>query len=901
MNRNIITALLCGLAALSVTGCTGEVGGLETSESTNELTLNFTIPGSMSVSTYGVAGTESENYISHIYLLFFDPSGTYATYARAGVGTSSTSGSTRITMPDGYKIEDEWDILFVANLDSFVEMPEGLTDIGDWFDLKLGGLSLTDAWVSDDFLATATTAVRSPLPMSGKSTKEANENTVSVEFARRVARIDVVNNSSSNFRLVSAQVWNARINARLGNGFIAGDVSTNNFTDYTDNVATPASGSGEISGQLYAFPNESLTIATGDYHTTCLIIGGQYNNGPTTYYRVNVCASSQLQQQLNANSIYTIKITNVVGDGEASPGDAHNKENLQISYIINEWDDSYSVLYVFDEWGNALGVSQRFINFSYRGPQNATVNVYRLYSDDNPLTGDWTVDNPTGTYYSSFTSAKNPTGSSVTIGVVDENTLSVDRDAKVYLHWGTIDLPLELTQLSFTSQLDNALVSPTTLSFALLGASPKQLTVSLQGDFAGVTRSDIETAFIYHDSNDTGWLHIAEGSTADDEALGLFYFNVWPDDYNDYTDGVRQAEIRFVIRVGTRLTTAHVDVYQSPDSFGDGELRIVEILCMEYDDDEGEYLNRGATSSLAAKMPGLPVGQNTANHLHFRMVGSKYIKYIMYINSSLDWEIVASGVTEKALSFTPSSGTGDYAHAVEVEITAVSDVDWGWDGVFYVQYADGQTTPVVVHQTGIMASSASGEMFYYGLMRLNGKLWLDRNVGATAPMDADDPTAGYYNPVTDYLDTNAAGFFYYHTAAHTACPAGFRLPKYSATGETGEWDWVYNNLVYSNNIDDGNHPESVWFVAYGAVDNPRYWYLPIAGNGYRVGYNNQGNFWVDNVDYPYDGSLLYYLRVVTSATTGTKAISYQNLSNTPIYQYSVRCVYESEKEYPDEP
>ncbi|MCC8034758.1 MAG: hypothetical protein LIO77_02350, partial [Rikenellaceae bacterium] len=240
---------------------------------------------------------------------------------------------------------------------------------------------------------------------------------------------------------------------------------------------------------------------------------------------------------------------------------------------------------------------------------------------------------------------------------------------------------------------------------------------------------------------------------------------------------------------------------------------------------------------------------------------------------------------------------GDYAHAVEVEITAVSDVDWGWDGVFYVQYADGQTTPIVVHQTGIMASAASGEMFYYGLMRLNGKLWLDRNVGATAPMDADDPTAGYYNPVTDYLDTDAAGIFYYFTAAHDACPAGFRLPKYSPTGETGEWDWVYNNLVYSSDLDD--HPANVWYLSYGAVNNPRYWYLPITGTGYSIGWNNQGNFWVDHVDYPYDGSRLYYLRV--AANTGTKTITYQNLSNTPVYQYSVRCVYESEEEYPDEP
>ncbi|MCC8036395.1 MAG: hypothetical protein LIO77_10835, partial [Rikenellaceae bacterium] len=662
-------ALAC-LAVFSATGCTNEDTSIVVDSS--QLYFSYSMPGGMTVQTYAVEAMTHENRIYDLYVLFFDPAAgdTYKGCARSGVSTTSTSGSSRVSMPEGCDVMDRWKMLFVANLDEY--LLDGETDAGDWLDGLLTSQDMD--YAIEELMGMSETAIQSPLLMSGQADKPADTNEISVELARRVARIDLIN-SASNFTLVSAQVWNARTYAYLmEEGGIPDGTTANSFSNYTDNTAAPTDG--KIQGKLYAFPNTSIPT-TGDINTTCLIIGGVYTGsggtGSVTYYRVNVCANLAMYQELKGNSIYTIDITNVTSDGEGSPGDAHNKDNLNITYSLNNWDDSYSVLYVYDVYGNALGVSQRFINFSYRGPQEATINVFRLYSDSNPLTGDWTLETLTGSYASSFSATKD--NDKLTIEVLDENTLAVDRDAQVYLRWGTIYMLLEVTQLSYASQVDNALVSPTTLSFALLGASPKQLTVSLQGDFSGVTRSDIETAFIYHDSSDTGWLHIDQGSTVDDEALGMFYFNVWPDDYNDYTDGVRQAEIRFVIRVGGSLTTAHVDVYQSPDSFGDGELRIVEIICMEKDEETGEYLNRGATSSLAAKMPGLPVGQNTANHLHFRMVGSDFIKYVMYINSSLDWEIVASGVTAEALDFTPSSGKGDYAHAVEVEITAVSDVD----------------------------------------------------------------------------------------------------------------------------------------------------------------------------------------------------------------------------------
>ncbi|MBB4043428.1 uncharacterized protein (TIGR02145 family) [Bacteroides reticulotermitis] len=656
-------------------------------------------------------------------------------------------------------------------------------------------------------------------------------------------------------------------------GSYVSSATGDNFRNYDEQVVNAAAG--VVQAKLYAFPNVSLTPAMRDEETTCLIIGGKYNgSSTTTYYRVNVCPAAG-QQSLKANGAYTVNITNVTAAGETDPGDAYDHTQLRMDYTLNEWDDSFLGTYVFDKDGNGLAVSQREVVFSEKGNQTVQLEVFTIRSSTAPISGNWTVGTPQGADAASFSSQKVSGNRYLRVTALNKNETATDRAAVVTVSWGSINLNINLTQLNPTSYMGGIKLQPSDLWFMMAGGT-KEICVNLQGNFSGITRADITTSVLYPGS-DTGWLTLGPGTTPDNLAAGLLYYNVRAS--NNASALSRLADIKFVVAQGVLIATAQASVTQSTTAPTDPLVRQLTMRLLEKTG--STYTDKGLVSENFQLFKGLPTGQSTAKDLHFSIISCDYLKYKMIIHSSQAWKIVPTGYAATGLTFSQMNDPGDKNNKKEVYISATSDLLTGWDGAFYLEYEDGVQVEFSVHQQGVFGTlvahsgGADGSIYYYGTFLMNNKLWLDRNIGAIVGQDG---IKGYFSnqPNTGITSvTDAKGVYLTRAQANTACPPGFRLPK--RTAGSGEWDWVYNEMKWStatgNAASGGVSYKNVWYVTYS--ENPlKRWFLPVCGHSSATTLTS-GDYWSQEVGY------LYFY-----SNNGGKSL---NTSDTS-FGLSVRCV-----------
>ncbi|GAE84263.1 hypothetical protein JCM10512_2597 [Bacteroides reticulotermitis JCM 10512] len=607
-----------------------------------------------------------------------------------------------------------------------------------------------------------------PLAMSAQATKAASTNAVHINFKRRVARIDVNNSAVSNFELETVQVWNARTRGYMFDK--VGNYPDSDFCHYKDQVVNAVNE--KVEAKLYAFPNSVDVTDIEDEVTTCLIIGGKYaGSSTTTYYRVNVCPAAS-QQLLNANGSYTINITKVNSAGEDTEEEAY-KSPLKMEYEINEWDDSFLGIYVFDKDGNGLGVSQRKVIFSEEGNQSVELEVFTLKSATNPITENWVLGGLQGanasTYFSADRNSISDDENYLTVTTLIDNATLYDREATFDVTWGNISIPINLTQLNPNSLISKISLLPDELEFEKPGGT-QEICVNLQGNFGGIGREDITPVALYQGS-ESDWLTLGPGTTPDSPALGLFYFNVTASEYTTGTN--RLADIKFVVTQGDLIATAQALVRQN------NMVREVAIYLLEKSGTDYEY--RGLASEYFSGVKGFDSEEDMSDHLHFAIMAPDQFKYQMKIKSSMDWEVSSTIGTSSNLRFSPSSGTGDANTESIVEITVTSQADSGWDGGFYIEYENGVQTEFIVHQQGAFkklgeytndsnVSVESDHIYYYGVFKMNKKLWLDRNIGATVGQDGIN---GYFTNVPDSdipSDPAAKGVYFTRAQADKACP-----------------------------------------------------------------------------------------------------------------------------------
>lgn len=847
------------------------------------LSLSYRIDGAEEIQTYAKPAEVHEREVGEVYTLFFRAAShaqanTYVGYTRTGVSQNTATGNARVTLPDGESVDDEWQLIFLANFDRYAFL-DNEKNVDDFFKNKVATKSFADAKAYLKAYYVDKTGIKAPLPMSSSFTKAANTNVASITFKRRVARIDLVNNSTTPFILESAQVWNARARGHMldeGGTF----VSDANFLNY-DQQVVKAEGATSILAKLYAMPNHVMVPTIQDHETTCLIIGGKYNgSATTTYYRVNV-SSPTGAQNVRANGAYTINITNVTDAGETDPGEAYDKTQLKMDYTINEWDDDFLGTYIFDEHGNGLAVSQRNVIFSDKGNQEVQLEVFTILSASNPISGSWTVGAPAGADATFFESSKvaSPADRYIIVKAIADNETTADREATATVSWGSINLPVQLKQLNPTSQIGGIKLQPSDLWFMMEGGT-KEICVNLQGNFDGVSRTDIKHSVLY-EAGATDWLTLADGATTDDPATGLYYFNVTA--ANNTSSILRKADLKFVVKQGSLIASAQAHVIQSLTSPTDPFERQLKVMMLEQNT-SGVYEEKGYVASIYPNIVGLPDGQSGENHLHFAIAEHEAIKYRIEIQSSQAWKIVPVGYAGQGLVFSQMSDPGDAATQKTIEILPANEVGAGWSGGFTIEYEDGDKAEFITHQTGVLGSLPEDtKIYYYGTFNMNGKKWLDRELGATRGQSQQNYWyIGYTgldatsrNAVGKYAQGKPAGT--YNGDYRKLCPRGFGLPT-----ET-DAQYIQNNLVMAKN----ERPEP-------STAATRALYVPLSSTPPESFILNMGGinaFGTKTV--PWSGNPANYNGVSPSESTNATIIPLDvdpKMSSTPQYNQALAIV-----------
>lgn len=236
------------------------------------------------------------------------------------------------------------------------------------------------------------------LPMFGEiefpSGLTTDEDQIPAILLRSVARVDVINNATTNFTMTSVQFYRANNRIQnIPNAVTDNAVTTPSIPSGTSNTINTdvlyINGTSSLA-QLYISESAVIDQNNRRLQATCVVVGGVYGTDTdTTYYRMDFIpdGSPELFGQILRNHKYVFTISNVQGPGWTTPDEAAINNSSQFDVEIKNWDEN-TVGMVFDGQ-NYLGVSDRIINMRYLSGATDTLfvdtdlNTYSVYWLDN--------------------------------------------------------------------------------------------------------------------------------------------------------------------------------------------------------------------------------------------------------------------------------------------------------------------------------------------------------------------------------------------------------------------------------------------------------------------------------------------------------------------------------------
>jgi Protein of unknown function (DUF1812). len=296
------------------------------------VTIELNIPSATSLSmvTRGMTDAKEEQ-IDNLYLLEFDGAGNLVRITPRTISGNSFTQSITLRIRN---------LVVLANVDAsdISAIPANVSYSAVKAVLKETLASATIGW-----------DVTKSIPMWGEAAiTSSTSGTVTIDLFRMLARINVeVSLPISDFELTSVHLRNTN-----QSGFVVSDLDGSNNAVLTpetsaglSNIAYSGSlvAGNAMVNEIYTFETAAGTDLVGD---PCLIIGGKYNGGPETYYRVNFHDGSD-HLAIKRNHSYNFDIKKVLKDGYPTPGEAYNDKPINIVYDV-VLDDSNSSDIVFD-------------------------------------------------------------------------------------------------------------------------------------------------------------------------------------------------------------------------------------------------------------------------------------------------------------------------------------------------------------------------------------------------------------------------------------------------------------------------------------------------------------------------------------------------------------------------
>ena len=388
------------LFILACTACVMDeegIGGNDTLPADRETRVNFSIVVPSQVQTRATPGLPDEGAVESVYLLLFENIGGVRTYrhrisAENLSSVSNTQKTFHASLPVGV-----YDIAVLANAPAIIA-GSGVA-FGDTKEQALDALAETNPGKWNGVY----------IPMWGRIDNQTIgegtnfTGTNAIPMIRMMAKVELsvtpeaAGANESNFKLADIRLYNYSSRGALVPDLTAWPA---------DNRATrPTEPAGGYAPMRYP-DNEPLVFNSQVFYTyeapaggkgaamasnTCLIIGGSYQGGATTYYRVDFVDKSPSDAflPLLRNHHYLVTIIDVVGDGYPTPQLAFETASSNMHTSVVGWNNG-GLEDVADNQPYALDVSQSEFIFT-NDPQTALAQTNKL-TIRTDVPGGWVIE-----------------------------------------------------------------------------------------------------------------------------------------------------------------------------------------------------------------------------------------------------------------------------------------------------------------------------------------------------------------------------------------------------------------------------------------------------------------------------------------------------------------------------
>lgn len=503
------------------------------------ITLTISVPANSKPATRAL--TESDEYsVNDVAVLAFDPGtktfkGRYQGRIMAGpTGTGGASASMQfeVSLPIGVH-----DLMVVANSTAILNANSAALTLGTsqaTIEKALKATMTTSGWATDN------SGSSHRMPMWGYKTGVDVPDGFpisTINLVRMVAKVDVQLVSSlvdeddvadSKFQLRSVRVYNYVEQGRLipdtggefnwttvdygslaGNklpalpdGYTKAD-NTSGSEEYIERSVTLAADNRYqfLRGEIYLFESPkgiAPASGSGDFvDNTCLVIGGSFNNGPVTYYRIDFATRSVVDgvvtytyMPILRNNSYTVTITDVTGIGHESEEDALRSAPTNITANILNWSNN-DISTIVTDGVYMLGVSKNsyLLPRDPRGPYESDnqLTIVTNHSDgwsatvwDDeagtvPLADDGTTGQPWLRLSQPSGTGNYDSGDEIYFNI-DENKDATDRTAWIHIKAGTLSYKIKVVQKYMFIMVTDVITGEEITDIAF---SSKQSTIGL--------------------------------------------------------------------------------------------------------------------------------------------------------------------------------------------------------------------------------------------------------------------------------------------------------------------------------------------------------------------------------------------------------------------------------------
>lgn len=402
------------LISFLLAGCTvGDRGANPPTSDKRMVTLQIAVPASARPASRGLS-SDDEQAVREISVLAFDATSKVYKGRYAGAIVQHPASGTmtfQVALPTG-----DFDFMVAANANHMLgglvaEMSRDDVLAAVKMNMTTGGWA---ADTSDPAHHIPMWGIRSGVNVPGDFTGADTSLSAPISLTRMVAKVDVALSdklaAGGTFELKSVRVYNyiqqGRLIPALDGSFDWENVTSASLAELSSPTlpagcthANPAAefidrtvaDGRSLTGSIYLFEAPAGTApsaGSSDYlNNPCLVIGGRYNGGADTYYKIDFAqkdpAKGWQYLPLMRNNTYSVTIAGIAGDGFATPGEAQASLPTNINATVVDWAGN-DIDIVASDGVHMLGVSTRNIELPSGGAAGDTPDNLLTIVTDHP-------------------------------------------------------------------------------------------------------------------------------------------------------------------------------------------------------------------------------------------------------------------------------------------------------------------------------------------------------------------------------------------------------------------------------------------------------------------------------------------------------------------------------------